>query len=67
MRHEATASLFDMPSPDIAFAGLDRTNFGAGWPPDTNNDVVVLYDHLLGGILLAFVLIYTIRSRAARS
>jgi hypothetical protein len=36
---ETSVSLVDMPSPDITFAGLDLTNFGAGWPPDTNGDV----------------------------
>jgi hypothetical protein len=28
-----------MPSPDLTFAGLDLTNWGAGWPPDTNGVV----------------------------
>lgn len=28
-----------MPSPIQNFAGLDLTNWGAGWPPDTNGDV----------------------------
>ena len=28
-----------MPSPSLTFAGLDLTNSGAGWPPDTNGVV----------------------------
>ncbi|HNB50538.1 MAG TPA: hypothetical protein PK530_01265 [Anaerolineales bacterium] len=28
-----------MPSPSVSFAGLDLTNWGAGWPPDTQGDV----------------------------
>lgn len=28
-----------MPGPIQNFAGLDLTNWGAGWPPDTNGDV----------------------------
>lgn len=28
-----------MPSPSASFAGLDLTNWGAGWPPDTHGDV----------------------------
>lgn len=28
-----------MPSPSQNFAGLDLTNWGAGWPPDTHGDV----------------------------
>lgn len=28
-----------MPGPSQNFAGLDLTNWGAGWPPDTNGDV----------------------------
>ena len=28
-----------MPSPNQNFKGLDLTNWGAGWPPDTNGDV----------------------------
>lgn len=28
-----------MPSPSQNFAGLDLTNWGAGWPPDTQGDV----------------------------
>ena len=28
-----------MPSPLVSFAGLDLSNWGAGWPPDTQGDV----------------------------
>ena len=28
-----------MPGLGVSFAGLDLTNWGAGWPPDTNGDV----------------------------
>ncbi len=27
------------PAPSVSFAGLDKANWGDGWPPDTNGDV----------------------------
>lgn len=32
-----------MPAPSKNFAGLDRQNWGSGWPPDTNGDVGTNY------------------------
>ncbi len=36
---QAAAAVDAMPGLGISFAGLDLTNWGAGWPPDTNGDV----------------------------
>jgi len=33
------ASSAPAPAPSSSFAGLDLTNWGAGWPPDTHGDV----------------------------
>jgi len=36
---QSTAPLANAPAPTLTFAGLDKTNWGNGWPPDTNGDV----------------------------
>ena len=40
---QTQAAVSDMPSPISVFPGLDRNNWGNGWPPDTNGDVGPTY------------------------
>ena len=37
--YQGTGSTTDAASSGASFAGLDHTNWGAGWPPDPNGDV----------------------------
>ncbi|MBI5650029.1 MAG: hypothetical protein HZC40_06200 [Chloroflexi bacterium] len=58
--------LAPMPSPLSSFEGLDKSAWGAGWPPDTNGDVgpsvymqgvntsIGIYDKTTGGQITAF-------------
>ncbi len=36
---QTTSAPLVMPAPSSSFKGLDYTNWGDGWPPDTNGDV----------------------------
>ena len=63
-----TANALAMPAAGANFAGLDLTNWGAGWPPDTHGDVgpnhyiqtvntsIGIYDKATGARLAAFTL-----------